>query len=65
MFVKPGTGRDGLPLSVRVPHTRALLPETGAEVPANSFWIRRLRDGDVVEASPGAEPAPETHAQEG
>lgn len=52
MFVKPALGRV-----VRDPVKRALLPESGAEVPDNIFWYRRLKDGDVVQAKEG-QPAP-------
>lgn len=45
MFVKPNNG-----LSVRDPVKGTPLPEKGAEVPDNTFWQRRLRDGDVVPA---------------
>lgn len=45
MWVKPA--RAGL--IVRDPETMKQLPDDGAEVPVNSYWIRRLRDGDVVE----------------
>ncbi|AIJ10530.1 MULTISPECIES: DUF2635 domain-containing protein [Edwardsiella] len=43
MFVKPNNG-----LSVRCPIKGSLLPKDGAEVPDNTFWRRRLSDGDVV-----------------
>lgn len=43
MFVKPAAGR-----AVRDPVKGTLLPEDGAEVPESMFWIKRLRDGDVV-----------------
>jgi hypothetical protein len=33
---------------IRDPHTRQPLPADGGDVPENSFWVRRLRDGDVV-----------------
>lgn len=42
MFVKP---KDGL--SVRCPVRGEALPKEGAEVPDNTFWRRRLKDGDV------------------
>ncbi|MBK5075091.1 DUF2635 domain-containing protein [Budviciaceae bacterium CWB-B4] len=42
MFVKPNAGR-----LVRDPVKGTFLPETGEEVPDNSFWRRRLKDGDV------------------
>lgn len=44
MMVKPAPGR-----AVRDPVLRDLLPETGREVPRDVYWLRRLRDGDVVE----------------
>lgn len=48
MFVKPAPG-----LKVRLPdNPRAFLPDEGAEVERNSFWMRRLFDGDVVTATP-------------
>lgn len=42
MFVKP---KDGL--SVRCPVRGEPLPVEGAVVPDNTFWRRRLKDGDV------------------
>lgn len=41
---------------IRDPHTRQPLPAEGADVPENSFWIRRLRDGDVVRVDAPAQP---------
>ncbi len=57
MFIKPGPG-----LKVRDPVTRAFLPDTGRAVSdTDFFWLRRLRDGDVVAAEPPApEPTPHT-----
>lgn len=49
MFVKP---KDGL--VVRDPATKRALPAEGAEVPETGYWMRRLRDGDVVESTPAA-----------
>jgi hypothetical protein len=44
MLVKPAPGR-----TVRDPHTMAVLPADGRDVPDNDpFWLRRLRDGDVT-----------------
>ena len=45
---------------IRDPDTRRPLPDEGADVQVSSFWMRRLRDGDVVEIEPTAEPEPET-----
>jgi hypothetical protein len=53
MFVKPAEGRTVR----RPPPSKQLLPATGAEVnlQADGFYFaRRLRDGDVVEATPPA-----------
>jgi hypothetical protein len=55
MHVKPVAGR-----TVRDPVKGTFLPESGSEVPDNSFWRRRLNDGDVVrEQHKEAKPAPE------
>ena len=60
MFVKPGPNPDkpGTLLKVRHPGpSYAFLPDEGAEVPENHFWLRRLAHGDVVRAeAPNAEP---------
>lgn len=42
MFVRPVSGR-----MVRCPVRGEFLPESGANVPDDMFWRRRLRDGDV------------------
>jgi len=48
MMVYPAPGRR-----VRDPRTHVLLPETGREVPDHDFyWLRRLRDGDVMTEAP-------------
>lgn len=46
MFVKPAPG-----LLIRDPLTMAVLPPEGREVGDDYFWIRRLRDGDVVQTT--------------
>jgi hypothetical protein len=53
MFVKPGPRQDDRdrPLVVRAPNGRLLSP-LGEDVPETQFWIRRLRDKDVVTAEP-------------
>ena len=50
-FMKPRTG-----LIVRGPDY-VLLPESGAYRECSSYWLRRLRDGDVVIATK-AQPKP-------
>jgi len=47
LFVKPGKG-----LKVVDPVTGEALPDLGAEVSHSPYWLRRLRDGDVTQASP-------------
>lgn len=49
MFVKPAPGRV-----VRDPVKGTFLPESGAEVPDDIFWRRRLKDGDVAKPIPDA-----------
>jgi len=46
MFVKPAPERK-----VRDPKTMHHLPATGADVPEENYWLRRLSDGDVVPAN--------------
>ena len=43
------------PLDVVHPHTRMPISREGIEVPEDVYWMRRLRDGDVVLAE---SPAP-------
>ncbi|PFF95391.1 DUF2635 domain-containing protein [Escherichia albertii] len=42
--IKPAEGK-----AIRDPFTMKLLNPDGEEKPRNSFWIRRLAAGDVVE----------------
>ncbi len=42
MFVVPESGRR-----VIDPDTRQALPADGADVPRSTYWLRRLREGDV------------------
>lgn len=55
---------------IRDPHTKRELPAEGGTVPDNTFWRRRLADGDVVlvgddDAPTGREPvAPLTTREE-
>jgi hypothetical protein len=51
MFVKPA--KQGL--IIRRPEIKKgnnILPDTGADVPENSYWLRRLKSGEVVKAQP-------------
>lgn len=47
IFLKPAEGRQ-----VRDPATKEPLPAEGDFKPRNSYWLRRIKDGDVVMASP-------------
>ena len=42
-FIKPAKG-----LLIRDPQTREQLPAEGKEVVMNTYWMRRINDGDVV-----------------
>jgi hypothetical protein len=44
MYVVPKKG-----LSVPYPQSREHLPAEGATVPRESYWLRRVTEGDVVE----------------
>lgn len=57
MFVRPADG-----LKIRDPETGNYLPETGQIVPRSSFWLRRLKDGDVVESTAPSASAAEQEA---
>lgn len=52
LFIKPAPQPEGAPqLKVRKP-TGGHLAEAGEFVPDESYWRRRIADGDVVEAAP-------------
>ena len=53
MFVKPAPD-----VNVRDPENAQLahLPPEGREVPESSYWLRRIRSGDVVIVAPPADP---------
>lgn len=52
MFVKPAAG-----MVIPDPDRNDVLPAEGRDVPSSDFWMRRLRDGDVVTAEPAHEGA--------
>jgi hypothetical protein len=56
MKVRPARAGD----VIRFPESAKRLPDEGALVPETSFWMRRLRSGDVVlvEGVDLLEPAP-------
>lgn len=46
IYVKPAPGR-----LVRHPETGEIVPEGGMAVPRVSYWLRRVKDGDVVQCA--------------
>ena len=60
-FIKPAPG-----LHIADPQTGDYLPAGGMLVPRSGFWLRRLKDGDVIEtkAAPPAKEAPAKAAKE-
>lgn len=60
MFVKPADG-----LVIPDPDRYDTLPAEGRDVPASDFWLRRLRDDDVMAAEPPVEVQPAEPAHEG
>lgn len=46
LFIRPAEGRK-----VRDPITAEPLPDEGDHKPADSYWLRRLADGDVLLAA--------------
>lgn len=49
-FIKPAEG-----LRIADPKTGDYLPAGGMLMPRSGFWIRRLKDGDVIEVKQGAQ----------
>lgn len=43
LHIRPAQG-----LKIRDPKTQALIPEEGLIVEQNSYWVRRLKSGDVI-----------------
>jgi hypothetical protein len=54
MHVRPARGSHGNPLLIRDPRTRAHLPQEGAKVPEDTYWLRRLKKGDIEVFVPDA-----------
>ena len=46
MYVKPASG-----LKIRKPGGQ-VLAEQGEDVPCSSYWMRRLKEGDIKKAKP-------------
>ena len=65
IFIKPNTDARGKPLKVRLPNKpNAFLPEKGARVEKTPYWLRRLRDGSVVDPAAEKVKAAEAKKQE-
>lgn len=65
IFIKPTPQPDGQPaLKVRKP-VNGHLAADGEWVNRESYWLRRISDGDVVIAEPPVEAAPATPGAEG
>lgn len=47
VFVRPAPG-----VRIADPQTGQYLPEEGLLVPRSGFWLRRLKDGDVISSAP-------------
>jgi hypothetical protein len=63
IYIKPTSPK----IPVKDPETRRPLADEGEHKPKSPFWMRRLRDGDVVEATPpkAAKAAASTNTQTG
>ena len=56
-YIRPAVG-----LTLRDPATGEPLPPEGGLMPRSAFWLRREKDGDVVQAAPAVAPAPDLDA---
>jgi len=54
MFIKPASPDVRVPDPSQAGTPGYWLPAEGREVEVSPHWLRRLRDGDVVEAQPPA-----------
>lgn len=52
VFLRPARAADGSPMLVRDPHSKVPLKPDGEWKTRSTFWLRRLRDGDVIEDAP-------------
>jgi hypothetical protein len=55
IFVKPAAGRRVLDPDATPP---APLPAEGKSVPKAAYWLRRIKEGSVIESSPPKTPRP-------
>jgi hypothetical protein len=67
LYFKPALDAAGEPIHVRDPQTHLPLRAEGEWKELSVYWSRRLRDGEVIEASPPAvapsKPAPSALAK--
>ena len=63
-LLAPPRNAAGYPLIVRDPHSHTSLAEDGEWKPLTPFWLRRLRDGDVLDVTPASEPVDPPAASE-
>lgn len=66
IWVRPGKNTKGKDYKVRLPHSinsGQLMPDEGCLVPETSYWMRRLKSGDVVKGKGKAKPDPKTTAK--
>jgi Protein of unknown function (DUF2635) len=47
IFIKPAEG-----LTIRDPKSRMQIPEDGKLVKRDTYWMRRIHDGDVILSTP-------------
>ena len=59
VFVIAAPGRR-----VKDPYTMKLLKEEGEWKPVDSYWLRRMQFGDVIEGSPSVEVSPPPFQEE-
>lgn len=55
VFVTPARDADGKPMVVPDPHTFKPLGADGEWKPLSPYWVRRIRDQDVVAGEPPKE----------
>jgi hypothetical protein len=55
-FVRPAIGVEGRPLSVvkEPSHLKQCVAAEGEELPVDAWLLRRIADGDLVDATPAA-----------
>jgi len=52
IYIKPNTMPDGTVLRVRLPNKpHEFMPAVGMSVERTAYWVRRLQDESVIEAS--------------